>query len=108
MNLCWRVTTPGWRSESIGYAKWYLLEEIEHRNVAYDIYQHLYGNYLVRAGLCWMAQHQIGTAIPMAPYRIRQQRKAGVGQMLGATLKSPEDAERPASALPRRFNPNAV
>ena len=39
--------------------KWHLVEEIEHRNVAYDIYQHLYGGYLVRAGLCWMAQRHL-------------------------------------------------
>jgi len=42
-----------------GLFKWHLIEEIEHRNVAYDIYQHLYGSYLVRAGMCWMAQHHM-------------------------------------------------
>lgn len=42
-----------------GLFKWHLIEEIEHRNVAYDIYQHLYGNYLVRAGLCWAAQRHL-------------------------------------------------
>lgn len=42
-----------------GLFKWHLLEEIEHRNVAYDIYQHLYGSYLVRAGMCWVAQHHL-------------------------------------------------
>ena len=42
-----------------GLFKWHLLEEIEHRNVAFDIYQHLYGNYLVRAGMCWVAQQHL-------------------------------------------------
>ena len=39
--------------------KWHLTEEIEHRHVAHDIYQHLYGDYLFRVRMCFFAQSHI-------------------------------------------------
>jgi predicted metal-dependent hydrolase len=36
-----------------------MLEEVEHRNVAFDVYQHLYGDYLYRARMCWASQHHM-------------------------------------------------
>ncbi len=39
-----------------------MLEEIEHRLVAFDLYDHLFGDWLYRARMCWVAQH------PMAKF----------------------------------------
>ena len=43
--------------------KWHLAEEIEHRHVAYDIYDHLYGDYFFRVKMCWVAQTHIWSFI---------------------------------------------
>ena len=39
--------------------KWHMTEEIEHRFVAYDIYDHLYGDYFFRVKMCMIAQWHI-------------------------------------------------
>jgi hypothetical protein len=35
------------------------VEEVEHRNVAFDVYMHLYGGYFHRARMCWVSQQHM-------------------------------------------------
>lgn len=39
--------------------KWHMVEEIEHRHVAEDLYAHLYGSWPHRAAMCWVSQRHM-------------------------------------------------
>ena len=59
-----------------GLFKWHMLEEVEHRNVAYDIYQHVYGNYPVRAGLVGWPNATCSASTPTACASCRPPRRS--------------------------------
>jgi predicted metal-dependent hydrolase len=39
--------------------KWHMLEEIEHRQVAEDVYEHLFGGTAYRGAMCWVAHRHM-------------------------------------------------
>jgi len=51
---------------------WHALEELEHRTVAFDVYQHIYGGYLYRLAVGLFAQaHLLRFAVRVTRYMLR-------------------------------------
>ncbi len=83
---------------------WHAIEELEHRTVAFDVYQQLYGGYLYRLAIGLYAQvHLLRFSIRVARYllTVERERVAGYGGR-GRRLF------RQASLLARRFLPRIL
>ena len=68
---------------------WHLIEEIEHKNLAFDIYQHLYGGHLYRAyGILAALIHMMGMIRPTYVALLKKDGLWGRGRRAGRSRRS--------------------
>jgi predicted metal-dependent hydrolase len=54
-----RIAESGWHPAARDLFLWHLVEELEHRNVAFDVYEHVFGSYLHRVFVAAFAQFHL-------------------------------------------------
>jgi predicted metal-dependent hydrolase len=84
--------------------EWHLIEELEHRTVAFDIYDHVCGGYFYRlAAGTWAQRHYVGWIRRVARYILEELPPRDLGREAAATRK--RDARRLRWLALRRFAP---